>query len=136
QAAWRFFQLRSRREHTQQPPRQRARKGSKDTAPTLGVEPDWSDFGIYPAQLLDEQRADVDSLRLLGARTGLCPYQLAKACLPYADIWVGDYNYVFSPRHRRVFFDQPGFDPQQTLLIVDEAHNLAARVADNHSLSL
>lgn len=135
QSQWRAFQLRSRREHTEQPPRQRSGRKGEPNSGRQG-ELSWQDFGIFPERLLDEQKADVDSLRLLGARTGLCPYELAKACLPYADIWVGDYNYVFSSRHRRVFFDQPGFDPAQTLLIVDEAHNLPSRVADNLSLSL
>lgn len=135
QEQWRFFQLRSRREHTEHPPRKRARAKSNPLARPQ-TELHWQHFGIFPEQLLDAQRADVDSLRSLGARTGLCPYELAKVCLAYADIWVGDYNYVFSLRHRQVFFDQPGFDPAQTLLIVDEAHNLASRVADNFSLSL
>ena len=37
---------------------------------------------------------------------------------------------MFAPDSRGVFYDRLGFDPAQTLLIVDEAHNLPARVAD------
>lgn len=136
QEQWRVFQLRSRAEHVRQPLRLRPRAGTAQELLRSANRLQWQDFGIFPHKLLDEQRADVDSLRQLASRTGLCPFELAKACLPYADIWIGDYNYVFSPRNRRVFFDQPGFDPAQTLLIVDEVHNLASRVADTLSPSL
>src|SRR5690606_31222826 len=56
--------------------------------------------------------------------------------LPYAEFWVADFNYVFSPSNSSVFFDQPGFDPARTLLIIDEAHNLPTRVADVFSTGL
>ncbi len=48
-------------------------------------------------------------------------------------VWIGDYNYVFSPSTRGIFYDQPGFDPARTLLLVDEAHNLPSRAADVYS---
>ena len=63
--------------------------------------------------------------------------RLTRRALAHHDVWVGDYNYVFAPRNRGFFFDQIGFDPARTLLLIDEAHNLPARVADalSHELS-
>ena len=48
-------------------------------------------------------------------------------------MWIGDYNYVFAPRNRGLFADQPGFLAARTLLLLDEAHNLPSRVADAFS---
>jgi hypothetical protein len=56
-----------------------------------------------------------------------------RAALAFNDVWIGDYNYVFAPSNRTLFYNQPGFDPARTLLLVDEAHNLPTRVADAYS---
>lgn len=55
-------------------------------------------------------------------------YFLSQLRLNYCDIWVGDYNYVFSPKAKNVFFDRADFSAEETLLIIDEAHNLPERV--------
>ncbi|MBC2594236.1 helicase [Ruficoccus amylovorans] len=94
-----------------------------------GIEEAWAASGIVPWELWAEGQPDLERVRLLGARTGVCPYEISKSLLPHADVWVGDYNYVFSPWHQQVFLESAGFDPARTLLIVDEAHNLASRVS-------
>ena len=71
--------------------------------------------------------------RAVGAR--ICPYEITRAALAFNDAWIGDYNYVFSPDTRGLFYERPGFDPARTLLLVDEAHNLPSRAADAHSHS-
>ena len=78
---------------------------------------------------------DLPFLREEGRRAGVCPYEITRSLLPFADVWLGDYNYVFSPAHAVLFDGQPGFDPAETLLIVDEAHNLPSRAADAFSAS-
>ncbi len=93
------------------------------------IEELWARSGIVPWRLWEEGQPDLERVRLLGAATGVCPYEISKSLLPHADVWVGDYNYVFSPWHQQVFLESTGFDPARTLLIVDEAHNLASRVA-------
>jgi DNA excision repair protein ERCC-2 len=72
----------------------------------------------------------VDHERVLATATeyDINPYALTRALLGLADIWVGDYNYLFAPGSRHIMEEQPDFDPARTLLIVDEAHNLPARV--------
>lgn len=94
-----------------------------------GIKEAWARSGIVPWELWAEGQPDLERVRLLGARTGVCPYEISKSLLPHADVWVGDYNYVFSPWHQQVFLESTGFDAAKTVLIVDEAHNLASRVA-------
>lgn len=93
----------------------------------------WPGSGLARVYLLDSEPRDLGSLREAGRAARICPYEITRAALPYNDVWVGDYNYVFAPANRGLFFEQPGFDAGATLLIVDEAHNLPARVADAYS---
>jgi len=108
-----------------------------DVCPFLdGAEERWPQSGLARIYLLDGEARDLESLRAAGRAAQICPYEITRAALPFNDVWVGDYNYVFSPANRGVFLAQPGFDAAATLLIVDEAHNLPARVADACSHSL
>ncbi len=90
----------------------------------------WKRCGLSPKLFLESATDQPKLFRQVGEKETLCPYELMRATLPYADLWVGDINYLFSPRNRSLFFEQPGFDLSKTLLILDEAHNLASRVAD------
>lgn len=101
-----------------------------------GIEDKWRASGIMPANLFEKGTVELEQLRTLGATTGVCPYEIAKAVLPFAEVWVADYNYLFSPRHSSLFENVPGYLASQTLLIVDEAHNLPGRVADAWSGSI
>lgn len=101
-----------------------------------GIEEKWRLSGIMPPNLFRNGTVEMDDLRALGASTGVCPYEIAKSLLPFAEVWVADYNYLFSPRHSGLFENVPGYLPEQTLLIIDEAHNLPARVADAWSGSI
>ena len=93
----------------------------------------WEKSGAVRLILDPALPRDLPAIKAVGAEGLICPYEITRAALPCADIWVGDFNYVFSPSVRALFFDQPGFDPARTLLIVDEAHNLPSRAADTHS---
>ncbi len=98
-----------------------------------GAEERWPRSGLSRFYLLDGQPRDLASIRNAGAGARICPYEITRAALTFNDVWIGDYNYVFAPGSRGLFYDRPGFDPARTLLIIDEAHNLASRVADAHS---
>ena len=93
----------------------------------------WSRSGLARFYRFEGQARDLDSLRAAGRDAQVCPYEITRAALPFNDVWIGDYNYVFAPDNRGLFFDRPGFNPAETLLIIDEAHNLPARVADAYS---
>ncbi len=94
------------------------------------MEVRWPQSGLARFYLREDQPRDLEALRAAGRAAHICPYEITRAALPFNDVWIGDYNYVFSPDSRGVFYERPGFNPAETLLIIDEAHNLPARVAD------
>lgn len=98
-----------------------------------GAEERWPGSGLARFYRDPTQARDLDALRAAGREALICPYEITRTALAFNDVWIGDYNYVFAPDNCGLFFDQPGFDPARTLLIVDEAHNLPSRVADAYS---
>ncbi len=93
----------------------------------------WTQHSLSRFYLHENEDRSMEAVRKAGESAGICPYEITRTVLAFNDVWIGDYNYVFAPSNRRLFFDQPGFDPARTLLIIDEAHNLPGRVADAHS---
>jgi DNA excision repair protein ERCC-2 len=101
-----------------------------------GVAARWAQSGLARFYRFENQPRDLETLRSAGREARICPYEITRAALAFNDVWVGDYNYVFAPNNRALFYHQPGFDPARTLLILDEAHNLPSRVADAYSHSV
>jgi Rad3-related DNA helicase len=93
----------------------------------------WPQSGLARFYLDEKHARDLDTLRAAGRDALICPYEITRTALAFNDVWIGDYNYVFAPRNRGMFYEQPGFVAARTLLLVDEAHNLPARVADAYS---
>ena len=125
----RCFQLRSRAEHAI---RSRlhtcnGRKCRRD------VETQWQQSSLSPALLFGNGIPALEEIRTLGTETGLCPYEISRALIPLADVLVGDFNYVFSPRHNSLLLEMEGLQLNRVLLMVDEAHNLPARVNEAFS---
>lgn len=98
-----------------------------------GAEERWPGSGLTRFYRDPMQARDLGTLRAAGREALICPYEITRTALAFNDVWIGDYNYVFAPDNRGLFFEQPGFDAARTLLIVDEAHNLPSRVADAYS---
>ena len=97
------------------------------------IDQRWARSGLSRFYLFENTARDLDALRAAGRDAMICPYEITRTALAFQDVWIGDYNYVFAPANRGLFFDQPGFNPAETLLVLDEAHNLASRVADAYS---
>jgi len=95
----------------------------------------WNQSGLARFYLDEKHARDLDTLRAAGRDARICPYEITRTALAFNDVWIGDYNYVFAPRNRGLFFEQPGFLAARTLLLLDEAHNLPSRVADAYSHS-
>lgn len=93
----------------------------------------WAKSGLARFYLDENHARDLETLRAAGRDARICPYEITRTALAFNDVWIGDYNYVFAPRNRGLFFEQPGFVAARTLLILDEAHNLPSRVADAFS---
>ncbi|HVU33083.1 MAG TPA: helicase C-terminal domain-containing protein, partial [Opitutaceae bacterium] len=98
-----------------------------------GAAERWGASGLARFYLDERHARDIDALRTAGREARICPYEITRTALAFNDVWIGDYNYVFAPRNRGLFYDQPGFDAARTLLLIDEAHNLPPRVADAYS---
>lgn len=93
----------------------------------------WPGSGLARFYLDEHHPRDLPTLREAGRSALICPYEITRASLPFNDVWLGDYNYVFAPDNRGLFFERPGFSAAETLLVVDEAHNLPSRVAGAYS---
>lgn len=76
-------------------------------------------------------RAGIESI---ARRHSVCPFALSLDLLPWADITICDYNYVFDPR---VGLDAlAGNGAAGRLLLIDEAHNLPDRARDMFSAEI
>ena len=60
----------------------------------------------------------------------LCPFALAKKAAEFCQIIIGDYNHAFDPERAVI---QP---TKNSLLLVDEAHNLPSRIKENNTETL
>ncbi|MEX0323028.1 MAG: ATP-dependent DNA helicase [Puniceicoccaceae bacterium] len=96
----------------------------------------WAESGLSAPRLLAEGVQDLDTVKALGQRHGIPPWAITRMLLPYADVWIADFNYLFDPGVSSMLEMMSTFDPAKTLLIIDEAHNLPDRAAACHSHSL
>ena len=89
-------------------------------------------------ELLDGGLANRQRVEAAARTHHVCPFELSLDAAAWADIVVGDYNYVFDPvvRLRRLFSDALYPGVQRIGLIVDEAHQLGDRVRDMLSVTL
>ena len=60
----------------------------------------------------------------------VCPYELMKLLLPYADVIAVPYPFIFMPMILDRFVEWAGVPLSQMVLIVDEAHNLPDYLRD------
>ncbi|MCY4342957.1 MAG: PD-(D/E)XK nuclease family protein [Gammaproteobacteria bacterium] len=84
------------------------------------------------AALLADPAITPERVREVGRRHEVCPYELSLDAALWADVVVGDYNYVFDPVVRlRRFADGKDID-----LLIDEAHQLGDRAEESLSVGL
>lgn len=84
-------------------------------------------------QLLAEPRLTPSVVARVADELQLCPFELSLQMLPWVDLVVCDFNYVFDPLVRmNALQDQQ----QRRALLVDEAHNLSDRARGMYSASL
>jgi DNA excision repair protein ERCC-2 len=73
----------------------------------------------------------------LGEEFQVCPFELSLEGIDHADVVIGDYNYVFSPRSLVGRLSEPLLDIEEMPnLVIDEAHNLPSRAQDYFSPEL
>tara|TARA_A100001035_G_scaffold55104_2_gene40607 strand:+ start:32014 stop:33939 length:1926 start_codon:yes stop_codon:yes gene_type:complete len=78
-------------------------------------------------KLLDEPQ-HVDWTVKYGRARKICPWASARLAAGHADILVCDYNHVFVENVRESSLPAMGIELENSILIVDEAHNLPDRI--------
>ncbi len=73
---------------------------------------------------------NIETAKDLCSKQKLCPYEISALLAKDADVIITDYYYIFSPAIRDSFFKRIQKDINETIIIVDEGHNLASRVRD------
>ena len=93
-------------------------------------------FDRLPAareQLLTTRKLDVACIQAAATEFQLCPFELALQMLPWVEVVICDFNYVFDPLVQLGFFRA---DQRRKLLLIDELHNLVDRARGMYSASL
>ena len=55
---------------------------------------------------------------------GLCPYEMSKAAIPFANLVCAPYPFMLNSRARNAFLDWMGVPLNELVIITDEAHNI------------
>lgn len=66
----------------------------------------------------------------------VCPYEVLTNMTRDADIIIADYFHVFHPGVREIIFEKADIDLDDSILVVDEAHNLPSRTRSLFTASL
>ncbi|MBR9677097.1 ATP-dependent DNA helicase [Candidatus Woesearchaeota archaeon] len=83
------------------------------------------------------QILDTEQLYELAQQEKLCPYELTLSLAVKANVVIADYFYLFNPTIRNNFLSKTNHSLEDSIIIVDEAHNLPSRVRDllTHSIT-
>ena len=71
-----------------------------------------------------------DKIYELSSEAKLCPYEISILIARKARVIIGDYYYIFHPSIRDAFFSKSEKAIEDSIIIVDEAHNLPNRIKD------
>lgn len=92
---------------------------------------------IHEQKVLDKlkrlSKIDRGSLKKIGEKYEVCPYYLSFQYVPFAEVVILDYNYVFSPQASLWSHLPPAINKEKPTVLVDEAHNLYERALEYYS---
>jgi Rad3-related DNA helicase len=83
---------------------------------------------------LEERSLDRSALERVGDEQRVCPFLLSIAAIPWVDVVICDFNYVFDPRVSPKVMES--FVVGRRAFLVDEAHNLVDRAREMFSAGL
>ncbi len=87
--------------------------------------------------LTHEDTFSRENVALYAAKHTVCPFELSLDMSLFADVIIGDYNYLFDPHaYLRRFFAEGGAGRGEYIFLVDEAHNLVDRGREMYSAEL
>lgn len=85
---------------------------------------------IAVAKLKERTPLDSEIIQKEMKQVGLCPYEVSTMLCENSKIIVCDYYYLFNPSIRERFLTKIGKNLEDSIVIVDEAHNLGERIKD------
>jgi DNA excision repair protein ERCC-2 len=83
--------------------------------------------------LLEQRTLDSETVGSISDQFNLCPFELSLQMLPWVDIAICDFNYVFDPLVQLSYFRS---DSKRKVLLIDEMHNLVDRARSMYSASM
>jgi DNA excision repair protein ERCC-2 len=101
--------------------------------PPREIEARWRASGLSVPEMLGKGPLSLETLRSIAMRQFIPATVIQRFLLPYADVWVADFNYLFDPVVAATLQDIPTYLTQRTFLVIDEAHTLPERVATAYS---
>ncbi len=66
----------------------------------------------------------------------MCGYEISLALAKNAQIIIADYNYLFNTNVQTSFFNKIDWSLEESIIIIDESHNLPSRITDMLSTNL
>lgn len=72
----------------------------------------------------------------IGRKFGVCPYEISMQNAKSSKVIIANYFHVFNPAISYAFFTKLNLKPEETILIIDEAHNLPSKIIDTNSASI
>ena len=101
----------------------------KSRSATVKAEKVLSELKILGPMHVEELIADCDKEKL-------CPYEMAALIGKGAKVIIADYYYIFSPSIRDSLFSRINKELEKCIIIIDEGHNLPARIRDLMTIKL
>lgn len=78
------------------------------------------------------QIQDIEDIAALGKRMKLCPYYASRSAIPSTEVLTLPYPLLLQKSAREAL----GVEVKDTVIIIDEAHNLVSAIADTFSVSM
>ncbi len=83
---------------------------------------------------LDQKILHVDEAKQMCSE--VCPHEIMMRHAKKSKVIIADYNHVFHPQIAPLFFAKTNLNPEECILIVDEAHNASSRIRSMCSFEL
>ncbi len=89
-----------------------------------------SQSGNLVADMLKKEPSHIERTVELGKKFKVCPYEAAALVSKEASVIVADYYYIFNPHVRESFLKKTGKSLGESIIIIDEGHNLPSRLRE------
>ena len=99
-------------------------------------EKKFSKAGLAMISRMKAKSAERAELRAECKDAVLCPYEITCGIARDADVVICDYNHIFNTQIREAFFKKIGADLENSIIIIDEAHNLPERIREMLSMEI